>query len=442
MKSFKLLYTIIALTLILTISALPALYVNNTFSYADENEEENTEINNGENTDTEHSEYESYLSYKYMIELENNHPHRSAGTQGELDAATYIAEYMEEYGYEPYGATGYFTEFNLDLSLTSYFSLEGTKSQSVIGIKRASTPTDKQVIIGAHYDNVSHYYLGGYRMGGTGAYNNASGIATMLSIAEMLQDESLPYNVVFIAFGAAQLGALGTLDYVNNMTDEEIENTYLMINLDSVAGADNIYIYTDEMPTVHEDFFIDNASADLNLMRAPEDKKITQHKLSFINMPYTHVGLMSSNTVFSEKGIITAAFLSLNWENDGNYGVRESSGREDIAGTDRDRLDIILGYYQEELFSRMDNLASSIVSVLDSNNFVSVMENSRDKKIDYSLYSGAYIKYINWGVKIAFLIVVFLIAAYLKKNNQYLNNEKPVDEHIIEDKKINVFEEF
>ena len=90
----------------------------------------------------------------------------------------------------------------------------------------------------------------------------------------------------------------------------------------------------------------------------------------------------------------------------------------------------------------MDNLASSIVSVLDSNNFVSVMENSRDKKIDYSLYSGAYIKYINWGVKIAFLIVVFLIAAYLKKNNQYLNNEKPVDEHIIEDKKINVFEEF
>ena len=90
------------------------------------------------------------------------------------------------------------------------------------------------VVIGAHYDIVPDTELG--------FNDNASGTAVVLSLAKALADQSLPYTVRFMLFGAEEQGLYGSKDYVASLSESELAEIKAMINFDVVGTGEYIEI--------------------------------------------------------------------------------------------------------------------------------------------------------------------------------------------------------
>ena len=91
-------------------------------------------------------------------------------------------------------------------------------------------PGNDVVVLGGHYDTVPNI---------SGANDNSSGTAVLLTIAQELSQEPLPFSVRFIAFGSEELGLLGSRHYVESLTSAERERIRAMFNFDAV-GTGNI----------------------------------------------------------------------------------------------------------------------------------------------------------------------------------------------------------
>lgn len=158
-------------------------------------------------------EHTKYLTYKIGS--------RVAGTAKEAEARDYVESQFKRMGYnttvQPFSYTRRGVEYH---------------SSNVIAYKKGKS--SKEVIVGAHYDSVA---------AGKGSDDNASGIGVMLETAEVLKNIKTPYSVKFIAFGAEEAGLKGSTYYAGQMTEQEIHHTVGMINLDSLAVGDHMYVY-------------------------------------------------------------------------------------------------------------------------------------------------------------------------------------------------------
>ena len=101
-------------------------------------------------------------------------------------------------------------------------------SRNVIADKRGTSDDGRTVIIGAHYDTVADT---------EGANDNGSGVATVLTLAEYMAGRDYPFDVRIIFFGSEEIGLLGSNNYVDNMSEEEIENTIAMLNFDALGSG-------------------------------------------------------------------------------------------------------------------------------------------------------------------------------------------------------------
>ena len=101
-------------------------------------------------------------------------------------------------------------------------------SRNVIADKRGTSDDGRTVIIGAHYDTVADT---------EGASDNGSGVATVLTLAEYMAGRDYPFDVRIIFFGSEEIGLLGSNNYVDNMSEEEIENTIAMLNFDALGSG-------------------------------------------------------------------------------------------------------------------------------------------------------------------------------------------------------------
>ena len=145
---------------------------------------------------------------------------RPAGSEAETQAADYIAAQFSAWGY--------------DVTVQE-FEITGTEnltSRNVIAT--GGDPNGPRIITGAHMDSVAS---------GTGADDNASGVAVMLAAAETLAGLETGYALTFIAFGAEEIGTHGSYHYVNELDDDALANIYLMANVDTVGSGDNFYVY-------------------------------------------------------------------------------------------------------------------------------------------------------------------------------------------------------
>jgi aminopeptidase-like protein len=72
-----------------------------------------------------------------------------------------------------------------------------------------------------------------------GADDNASGVASVLEIAEAFKKDKIKpdRSIIFMAFGAEEMGLLGSAYYVKNPV-VELKKTYAMVNLDMVGKLD------------------------------------------------------------------------------------------------------------------------------------------------------------------------------------------------------------
>ncbi|HXG67096.1 MAG TPA: M20/M25/M40 family metallo-hydrolase [Blastocatellia bacterium] len=128
---------------------------------------------------------------------------------------------------------------------TDVVKVEG-KDANVIAVLPGSDPrlASEYVVIGAHYD---HLGLGGQgslaeKEGGIhhGADDNASGTAALLELARVLAAEraKVKRSVMFIAFGAEELGLLGSAAYTK-APPAPLASVVAMLNMDMVGRLRN-----------------------------------------------------------------------------------------------------------------------------------------------------------------------------------------------------------
>lgn len=140
---------------------------------------------------------------------------------------------------------GEYKPLAFDLNKTISVSTEVNKTKAhtfnVCGVLPSGNE-NANIVIGGHYD---HLGMGGKGSGSRkpdtvaahiGADDNASGVAAIIEIAEYLSTQKidLKRDVVFVAFGAEELGALGSSRFVKDNSNLT-ENTKAMINLDMVG---------------------------------------------------------------------------------------------------------------------------------------------------------------------------------------------------------------
>jgi len=168
----------------------------------------------------------------------------------------------------------------------SEFPLRRTTQLSQNIILTVPGQSKQIIIVGAHYDT--------YPV--PGATDNASGISLLLeSIQRILLMENF-YTIIYVFFGAEELGLDGSDYFVNNMTDSIAENVILMINADNLfEGPYVLYgavIETDGLPDENElTLQIDKLAdeLDLGLIRYPGLAFLQSDQLPFLMNGYTVV---------------------------------------------------------------------------------------------------------------------------------------------------------
>ncbi|HVV84013.1 MAG TPA: M20/M25/M40 family metallo-hydrolase [Kofleriaceae bacterium] len=150
---------------------------------------------------------------------------RGSGTPDEAAAADKIAAWFREAGLEPAGPGG---------GYLAPFTAGDVHSQNVVGVIRGSDPGAGHVIIGAHLDHLG--VIGGAIY--PGADDNASGVAGLCAIAAALAHagQRPRPTVVVVAFGAEEVGLLGSQAYVDAPV-LPLDRAIVMINLDMIGRA-------------------------------------------------------------------------------------------------------------------------------------------------------------------------------------------------------------
>jgi len=166
---------------------------------------------------------------------------REIGTSGEKDAARYISNRFKELGLLPKGTDGYLQEFGFSPKKNPHDTSEddGTSKvygQNVIGYIDNGAPST--IVIGAHYDHLGYGDDNSLHRGDSaihnGADDNASGVASLLLLAQITKGKNLNNNYLFIALSGEEKGLYGSNFYTKNPT-EELEMVNYMINMDMVG---------------------------------------------------------------------------------------------------------------------------------------------------------------------------------------------------------------
>ena len=122
------------------------------------------------------------------------------------------------------------------VALSVKIDVEEVESQNVIAELKGAG--DDVVVVGAHYDIASD--------GGIGANDNGSGTAVILSVAEALSGESLPFTLRFISFSAEEVGLLGSYYYFSSLSDAEVGRIKAMLNVDVPGSGEYTAMSGDE----------------------------------------------------------------------------------------------------------------------------------------------------------------------------------------------------
>ena len=124
--------------------------------------------------------------------------------------------------------------------------------KSVVGVILGNNPDleGQSVVVSAHYD---HLGLGwpDVRQGNKGkihpgADDNASGVAILLELAQILGKTWKPdRTVVFVAFTGEEVGLMGSKHYVKNEKKFPIDKIIGVLNLDTVGrlGKNKLMVF-------------------------------------------------------------------------------------------------------------------------------------------------------------------------------------------------------
>ncbi len=178
---------------------------------------------------------------------------RKAGSEGEREAATYVAEALAACGVEVFsGSDGDVFGLKQDAGDT-------LSSRNVLGCIAGYDRSlrDHYIVVGARLDNLGAmtYQVDGETRGRTfyGANGNASGLAMLIELARKLSNDSvlLKRSVIFAAFGSSLESGAGAWYFLNRSFDDA-DKIDAMINLDMLGtGSNGFYAYTASNPDLN-----------------------------------------------------------------------------------------------------------------------------------------------------------------------------------------------
>lgn len=125
----------------------------------------------------------------------------------------------------------YPAEISLDIE-TKFF--DDYTGRNVVGFVKGTEKPDSFLVFSAHYD---HLGIMGTEAIFTGANDNASGCAMLLTLAKYYAANPPKYSVAFIGFGGEELGLLGSFHYVEHPLFP-LKQIKFMVNLDILGTGD------------------------------------------------------------------------------------------------------------------------------------------------------------------------------------------------------------
>ena len=213
---------------------------------------------------------------------------RATGTRDAARVARYIETHFRQYGLEPFCAGSFYQPFLAD-------SASGTVGRNVIGFVPSAVPSDKYVIITAHYDHLGVLDGNIYN----GADDNASGVTVLLNLADMFgtmkKTKTGPdKNIIFAALDAKELNMAGSKHFIN----------HLSIGKDSIICAINIDQIGSVLEPVHE--------ADTNFVIVLGEQTLRRQDRGFIDLcnRYYNIGLDIDHTFYGSENF-TELFYQL-----------------------------------------------------------------------------------------------------------------------------------
>ena len=221
---------LLAAACLLLCTALPAQFRTGSATYDDLYDSE-----------TVHA-FKEHVSYLSSAALEG----RKAGSEGEREAAVYVATTLEKYGLDLVSpVTG--QEFGIARE-----GADTLTSRNVVAFIPGwdKSLNDRYIVIGARLDNLGMdtYMLNGEPTNRIyfGANGNASGLAMLLELASRLSTNRvlLRRNVLVVAFGASQETLAGSW-YFLNRSFSDVAHIDAMVNLDMLGTSERgFYAYS------------------------------------------------------------------------------------------------------------------------------------------------------------------------------------------------------
>jgi len=279
------------------------------------------------------------MAFEHMTYLAYDIGPRVAGSENERIAEQYIKNQFERMGFETT-----VQEFEVTRRGVT------TESSNVIAYKLGKS--SKEIIVGAHYDSVSV---------GRGVDDNGSGVGVLLEVAEVLKHIKTPYSIKFVTFGAEEVGLQGSSYYARNMSAEEIENTVAMINLDSLAAGDKMYVYG----SPGDDGFIREQA--LNII---EKKKLNVETNPGINPAYPigTTGDWSDHAPFHALGIPYGYLEATNWELGDRDGYTQTEKHGGIWHTPNDNLEFLEREFPGRTKEHLTTFSTLLIDLLKFTN--------------------------------------------------------------------------
>ena len=199
---------------------------------------------------TVHAEYGDN-AYAFMKQLQSNYPYRQVNSSNGMlsGAEEWLKAQIVTMGYE-YMAQPF--------TMTSADGVTPCYGENLIFSKQGAS--DRVIVVGAHYDCVEQTF---------GTDDNASGVGVLLELASIYSTKESPYTIRFILFSAEEPGCLGSQYYVDNLSQEERDRIACMINIDTIAAGDNMYLYggtVDDSGSIVQDWAVYQAQSAADLL--------------------------------------------------------------------------------------------------------------------------------------------------------------------------------
>ena len=190
-------------------------------------------------------------AYAFMKQLQSNYPYRQVNSSNGMlsGAEEWLKAQIVTMGYE-YMAQPF--------AMTSADGVTPCYGENLIFSKQGAS--DRVIVVGAHYDCVEQTF---------GTDDNASGVGVLLELASIYSTKESPYTIRFILFSAEEPGCLGSQYYVDNLSQEERDRIACMINIDTIAAGDNMYLYggtVDDSGSIVQDWAVYQAQSAADLL--------------------------------------------------------------------------------------------------------------------------------------------------------------------------------